>query len=102
MDKDFISEKLQKEKQKIKLESLFSEERAKEGIFSRTKVLKEDALEVQSKEKELLFDNLINVKTVAEWLGVAPKTIHNWVYLRKIPYVKVGQKVLFRPKSLKA
>ena len=50
----------------------------------------------------LLFDNLVSVKTVAEMLGVAPKTIHNWVYLRKIPYVKCGQKVMFRPKSLKA
>ena len=54
------------------------------------------------KEKDLLFDNLISVKTVSEMLGIAPKTIHNWVYLRKIPYMKVGQKVMFRPKSLKA
>ena len=102
MDKDFVSEQLQKRKQKIKLESLLSEERAEERNLLRTDVLKEDALEVQSKEKELLFLNLINVKTVAEWLGVAPKTIHNWVYLRKIPYLKCGQKVMFRPKSLKA
>ena len=102
MEKNFISEQLQKEKQKIKLESLFSEERAEKGNPLGTDVLREDALEVQSKEKELLFLNLINVKTVAEWLGVAPKTIHNWVSLRKIPYVKVGQKVMFRPKSLKA
>ena len=50
----------------------------------------------------LFFDNLIGVKTVAERLGLAPKTIHNWVYLRKIPYVKCGNKVMFRPKSLKA
>ena len=41
----------------------------------------------------LFFDNLISVKTVAERLGLAPKTIHNWVYLRKIPYVKCGNKV---------
>lgn len=50
----------------------------------------------------VFFDNLISVKTVAERLGLAPKTIHNWVYLRKIPYVKYGNKVMFRPKSLKA
>ena len=49
----------------------------------------------------LFFDNLINLETVSEILGVAPKTIHNWVYLRRIPYVKVGQKVMFRPQSLK-
>ena len=102
MDKNFISEQLQKEKQKIKLKSLLSEERVEEGNLLGTDVLKEDALEIQSKEKELFFLNLISVKTVAERLGVAPKTIHNWVYLHKIPYVKVGQKVMFRPKSLKA
>ena len=102
MEKNFISEQLQKGKQKIKLRSLLSEERVEEGNPLRTDVLKEDALEIQSKEKEKFFDNLENVKTVAEWLGVAPKTIHNWVYLRKIPYVKVGQKVLFRQKSLEA
>ena len=102
MGKNFISEQLQKEKQKIKLKSLLSEERAKEGNLLETSVLKEDALEVQSKEKEKFFDNLVSVKTVAEGLGVAPKTVHNWVYLRKIPYVKVGQKVMFRQKSLKA
>ena len=50
----------------------------------------------------LLFDNLINLETVSEILGVAPKTIHNWVSLRKVPYVKVGQKVMFRPKSLES
>ena len=50
----------------------------------------------------VFFDNLISVKTVAERLGLAPKTIYNWVYLRKIPYVKFGNKVMFRPKSLKA
>ena len=53
-------------------------------------------------EKDPLFDNLISAKTVAERLGLAPKTIHNWVHLRKIPFVKIGQKVMFRPKSLKA
>ena len=48
----------------------------------------------------LLFDNLINVETTAEVLGVAPKTVRKWVSIRFIPYVKVGRRVLFRPKSL--
>ena len=50
----------------------------------------------------LLFDNLINLETVSEILGVAPKTIHNWVYLRRLPYIKVGRKVMFCSKSLVA
>ena len=48
----------------------------------------------------LLFDKLINVETTAEVLGVAPKTVRKWVSIRYIPYLKVGRRVLFRPKSL--
>ena len=98
----FISEQLQKAKQETKLESLFLEERAEERNLLRTNVLREDTPEVQSKKKEQLFDNLINVKTVAEWLGIVPRQFITGVYLRKIPYVKCGQKVMLRPKSLKA
>ena len=47
-----------------------------------------------------LFDKLINVETTAEVLGVAPKTVRKWVSIRYIPYLKVGRRVLFRPKSL--
>ena len=76
-----------------------------EGVKTEKNTLKEAPPVVHSPKEEKLFDNQINlvsVKIVAEMLGLAPKTIHNWVYLRKIPYVKCGQKVMFRPKSLKA
>ena len=48
----------------------------------------------------VFFDNLINVETTAEVLGVAPKTIRKWVSIRFIPYLKLGSRVMFRPKSL--
>ena len=76
-----------------------------EGVKTEENPLKEAPPLVQSPKEEKFFGNrihLISAKTVAEMLGLAPKTIHNWVYLRKIPYVKCGQKVMFRPKSLKA
>ena len=79
------------------LKSLSLEKQALKASY-----LKEIATSEQNPKKEKLFENLIGVKTVAEMLGLAPKTIHNWVYLRKIPYVKCGQKVMFRPKSLEA
>ena len=47
-----------------------------------------------------LFENLIDVETTAEVLGVAPKTVRKWVCIRFIPYIKVGRRVMFRPKSL--
>ena len=89
-------------KEKIKLEPLSLKEDPKRKPFSEIATLKEGTPEVQSQKKEQLFENFISVKTVAESLGVAPKTVHNWIYLRKIPYVKCGQKVLFRQRSLKA
>lgn len=76
-----------------------------EGVKAEENTLKSASPNGHSPKEELFFDNRINlvsVKTVAEMLGLAPKTIHNWVYLRKIPYVKCGQKVMFRQKSLKA
>ena len=88
---------LPKIKEEFKLKSL-----SLEGVKSETSTLKEALPAVQSPKKEQFFENLISVKTVAEMLGLAPKTIHNWVYLRKIPFVKYSQKVMFRPKSLKA
>ena len=54
----------------------------------------------RSDYSDLLFDKLINVETTAEVLGVAPKTVRKWVSIRYIPYLKVGRRVLFRPKSL--
>lgn len=85
-----------------KLKPLSLEKEAQEKVFSETSFLKENTPEAGTPKKELLFENLISVKTVAEMLGLAPKTVHNWVYLRKLPFVKCGQKVMFRPKSLKA
>ena len=46
------------------------------------------------------FDNLITVETTAEALGVAPKTIRKWVAVRVIPHVRIGHRIMFRPKSL--
>ena len=97
-----IFELLPSLKKEHKLESLSLESKPGEKKISEIIPLKENTPAVQSPEKELLFDNLITVKTVAEMLGVAPKTVHNWVSLRKVPFVKCGQKVMFRPKSLKA
>lgn len=73
------------------------------GTSVLTKAKKAGKIITQSNTDDLdsLFDNLINLETVSEILGVAPKTIHNWVYLHRIPYIKVGRKVMFRQESLK-
>ncbi|MYE07337.1 MAG: helix-turn-helix domain-containing protein [Oligoflexia bacterium] len=88
---------LSKKEKRIKLKALSLEE-----VKTEKNTLKKAPPNGPNPKEEELFDNLVSVETVAEGLRIAPKTIHNWVYLRKIPYVKCGQKVMFRPKSLKA
>ena len=42
----------------------------------------------QPEASGLLFDNLITTKELADYIGVSPKTIQNWVALRSIPFFK--------------
>ena len=69
-----------------------------EGVKAEN-TLKETSPDVHSPRKELLFENLVSVEIVAEVLGLAPKTIRNWVSARRIPFVRVGRKVMFRRRS---
>ena len=62
--------------------------------------LKETGNSSRSVKSGVFFDKLIDVETTAEVLGVAPKTVRKWVCIRFIPYIKVGRRVMFRPKSL--
>ena len=56
-----------------------------------------------------IFDNLIfekkgrlvTAKEVAELLAVSVRTIRDWVYLRKIPFIKINGAVRFDLKVLK-
>ena len=69
--------------------------------FKKKTKLQGDGGELRrSSNQASLFDNLINVETTAEVLGVAPKTVRKWICVRYIPYVKIGRRVMFRPKSL--
>lgn len=45
---------------------------------------------------------LVNVPTLAARLGVSPWTIYQWVFARRIPYVKVGRRVMFNPTQIDA
>ena len=49
-----------------------------------------------------LIENLVTVEELAGALGIAPKTVRNWVALRKIPYLRVGGKTRFRRRSIEA
>ena len=40
-------------------------------------------------------EKLLSIRELALHLGVSIKTIYGWVYLRQIPYVKMGRLVKF-------
>lgn len=52
-----------------------------------------------------LFENrieLLSVEELAGELGLAPKTIRNYVARRIIPFVKIGRRTMFRLASIEA
>ena len=93
-ERQLVTQLLPKIKEELKLKTL-----SLEGMKAEDNTLKETPPDVQSPKKEQLFENLISVEIVAEVLGLAPKTIRNWVSARRIPFVRVGRKVMFRRRS---
>ena len=43
---------------------------------------------------------LINIDELATRLAVAKGTLYNWVYLKRIPYVKAGRCLRFDPQAV--
>lgn len=48
------------------------------------------------------MESLIDLKETAHLLGMKPCTIYKWVFRRKLPSVKVGGRLRFRPSVLQA
>jgi carbon storage regulator CsrA len=44
--------------------------------------------------------NLLPVPAAARRLGISKQTLYNWIHLRRIPYIKLGGKLLFNPEDL--
>lgn len=47
-----------------------------------------------------MAEKLINVREVAEALGVKVPTVRKWVLERKIPFTKLGALVRFKPEDI--
>lgn len=43
-----------------------------------------------------MSDSLLTVVEVAEYLRVKPRTVYQWVWRRRIPFLKAGATVRFR------
>ena len=46
------------------------------------------------------MEKLLDVKQVSELLAVRESTLRAWVFQRKIPFIRVGRLVRFRPSVL--
>jgi carbon storage regulator CsrA len=44
--------------------------------------------------------NLLQVSAAANRLGISKGTLYRWVYMRRIPYIKLGRRLLFSPEDL--
>ncbi len=52
-------------------------------------------------QKNQLFDNLWSVERLSEYLSVPIATVRDWVYKRKIPFIKVGDRLIrFNPSDV--
>jgi excisionase family DNA binding protein len=47
-----------------------------------------------------MLEKLLSVSEAAEVLGVCPGTINNWKHQRRITFVRVGRRTLFRQEDL--
>jgi len=52
-------------------------------------------------KKRANIEALLTVHEVAGFLRVAPGTLYNWAYRRRIPAQKVGGRLLFSPSALR-
>jgi excisionase family DNA binding protein len=44
--------------------------------------------------------NLLTVEEFAAALGLSPKTVRQWTWMRRIPFVRVGRAIRFRPETV--
>jgi excisionase family DNA binding protein len=44
--------------------------------------------------------HLIDINELSQRLNIAKGTLYNWVYLRRIPFVKLGRALRFDPNEI--
>jgi len=44
---------------------------------------------------------LLDINRTAHLLGISVKTLRDWIQYRRIDYVKVGTRVMFRPETIR-
>ena len=73
------------------------DELALANLFEKAleRVARTNGLRNSSRSSGRTIDHLLTVKSLAAKLDVSLKTVRSWIYLRKIPFTKVGRRVYF-------
>ena len=50
---------------------------------------------------QIAIEPLKNIKETAKILGISAKTLRDWVWRKKIDYVKSGDRVMFEPEVIR-
>lgn len=43
---------------------------------------------------------LLTVEEFAAALGLSPKTVRQWTWMRRVPFIRVGRAIRFRPETV--
>lgn len=43
---------------------------------------------------------LLNVEEFAAALGLSPRTIRQWIWMRRVPFIRVGRAIRFQPETV--
>jgi excisionase family DNA binding protein len=70
------------------------------NLFDRAWLSKKGSIGDMVTPSDPLIEKLITIEELAGALGIAPKTIRNWIALRRIPYMRIGNKTRFRRQSI--
>lgn len=46
------------------------------------------------------MEKLMNIREFASALGISPRTVQQWVWLRRVPFVRVGRAIRFKPETV--
>lgn len=48
------------------------------------------------------MSKLLTVEEFAAALGLSPRTVRQWVWMRRVPFIRVGRAIRFRPETVDA
>lgn len=55
---------------------------------------------MQIRNMKAIQRNLLTTEEFAAALGLSPKTVRQWTWMRRVPFIRVGRAIRFRPETV--